>query len=381
MIRTNTTRLKDAVPHLRVVLLSSRGEAEGMESARDADADGLPDEWEFHWFGTLAFSPDCLDAYGNTFLYDYQNGYDPNVLEFSIEATNNYVRTASPTLQLDIIAGIPFYQAVLVDNTNLAAASWTAYSSSNLTLNLGSTEGWHEIWIGLKGLPDEASKTWVWKRLKLDRTAPLLVITNPVVTTVQQPMIELQGYSPEEIASISYDLTNAAGLFTSQPVLVLDRHYDTNTWEFTTNTFQAFDIPLTNGLNTFTLHATDLAGNTTNLILNYTLDYTGKPAPALQLYWPQDGTRICGSRFTWRGRVDDFTAQLTAQIVDASGNTNLVPVLVERDGNWWAENLPLSGGTNELTLTATDAAGNVVTTNISIIQSPLQLIMNDVPGD
>jgi hypothetical protein len=46
-----------------------------------------------------------------------------------------------------------------------------------------------------------------------------------------------------------------------------------------------------------------------------------------------------------------------------------------------AENLPLSGGTNELALTATDAAGNVVTTNISIIQSPLQLIMNDVPGD
>jgi len=54
---------------------------------------------------------------------------------------------------------------------------------------------------------------------------------------------------------------------------------------------------------------------------------------------------------------------------------------VERSGNFRAENLPLSGGTNELTLTATDAAGNVVTTNISIIQSPLQLIMNDVPGD
>ena len=54
---------------------------------------------------------------------------------------------------------------------------------------------------------------------------------------------------------------------------------------------------------------------------------------------------------------------------------------MERSGNFRAENLPLSGGTNELTLTATDAAGNVVTTNISIIQSPLQLIMNDVPGD
>ncbi|HZT22819.1 MAG TPA: response regulator transcription factor, partial [Verrucomicrobiae bacterium] len=32
-------RLKDVLPHLRVVLVGGRGEAEGMESARDAGAD------------------------------------------------------------------------------------------------------------------------------------------------------------------------------------------------------------------------------------------------------------------------------------------------------------------------------------------------------
>ncbi len=348
----------------------------------DANGDGLPDSWEMNYFGDLNHSASDQDPNGNTLLYYYQNSLDPNAISFDLSITNNYVNTRVVPVQINLRGGFPFYLAVLVDDTNFADATWTAYASSNLTVNLGATDGWHEIWIGLKGLPDEATKTWVWKRLKLDRTPPLLVITNPVSATVMQPMIELQGYSPEELAAISFDLTNAAGLFTNQQVLVLDRHYDTNTWEFTTNTFQAFDIPLTNGVNTFTLHATDLAGNTTNLTLSYTLDYSGKTnPPVVQLYWPQDGAQICGSSFTWRGRVDDFTAQLTAQIVDANGNTNAVNALVERDGDFWAENLSLSAGANELTLTATDAAGNVSITNITVAQSTVTLIMNDVPSD
>jgi len=53
----------------------------------------------------------------------------------------------------------------------------------------------------------------VWQSLKLtrDTAAPALVITNPVGGTVTQPMIQLQGYSPETLSSLFFDVSNAVG--------------------------------------------------------------------------------------------------------------------------------------------------------------------------
>jgi hypothetical protein len=238
--------------------------------------------------------------------------------------------------------------------------------------------------VGLRGRPANATQTWATQdlRFKLDLTPPLIVINNPVSSTLVQPILELQGYSAEPLSSISYDLTNAAGLLTNQPVLVLDQFYDTNALDFTTNTFQAFDVPLTNGPNVITLHATDLAGNSTNIVLSYTLDYSGATnPPAVQLYWPQNGAQISGTSFTWRGHMDDFTCTLQAEIVDASGDTNVVAGLVERDGDFWVENVPLTQGTNELSLTAVDAAGNASVTNITIVESSVNLTIDPVAGD
>ena len=175
---------------------------------------------------------------------------------------------------------------------------------------------------------------------------------------MDQPVLQLQGYANEDLYSISYDLNNAAGLVTNQDVLVLDRGFDTSQWRLRTNTFQAFDIGLTPGSNTITLHAMDWAGNQTNVNFVYVLDYSSKTnPPVVQLYWPTNGALISGSNFTWRGAVDDPTVTLSAQIVDTNGDTNVVGGIVERNGNFWVENLPLASGTNWLTLTATDATG------------------------
>ncbi|MGH7953664.1 MAG: hypothetical protein ACREFE_17340, partial [Limisphaerales bacterium] len=96
----------------------------------------------------------------------------------------------------------------------------------------------------------------------------------------------------------------------------------------------------------------------------------------VQLYWPQNGAQINGTNFTWRGHVDDFTATLAAQMVDTNGNTNIFNGVVERDGDFWIENLSLDSGTNNLTLIATDAAGNVSMTNITLFQSAIGLTIN-----
>ena len=121
---------------------------------------------------------------------------------------------------------------------------------------------------------------------------------------VNVPEIQLTGYSPKALSSISYDITNALGLVTNQQVLVLDQAYSTGTSEFTTNTFQAFDISLTNGVNTITLHATDLAGNISTLVTNFTLNYSNKPAPVIRITWPQNGAEVSGGSFALDGFVD-----------------------------------------------------------------------------
>jgi hypothetical protein len=98
------------------------------------------------------------------------------------------------------------------------------------------------------------------------------------------------------------------------------------------------------------------------------LDYSSRTnPPAIQLFWPQNGEQISGTNFAWRGWVDDPTATVSAQVVGADGATNTITGLVERNGNFWVENLPMANGTNSLTLTVTDSAGNTGTTNITVL--------------
>ena len=218
--------------------------------------------------------------------------------------------------------------------------------------------------------------------LRLDTTTPVLSITSPVpgTTTLDQPVLQLQGFADKDLCSLSYDLSNAAGLVTNLDVLVLNRSFDTSQWRVRTNTFQAFDIGLTPGNNTITLHAMDWAGNWTSASLVYALDYSGKTnAPGLQLYWPTNGALITGSNFVWRGWVDDPTVSVSAQIVDTNGDTNVVNGIVERNGNFWVENLPLASGSNWLTLTVADAHSNATNISIGVLQSSVGLSFLCIP--
>jgi hypothetical protein len=70
-----------------------------------------------------------------------------------------------------------------------------------------------------------------------------------------------------------------------------------------------------------------------------------------------------------------------AQLVNTNGTTNVFNGLVERNGNFWVENLPLNGGTNALTITVTDAVGNSSVTNISVTQSSLVFTITPVTPD
>jgi len=350
----------------------------------------LPAWWTFFWFGNLSETAADLDGQNNTLGYDYTNNLDPNIIQFSLSVTNQYVSTLIAPVQANVTVGVPGYFAVLVDDTNFAGAGWQAYTSSNIYVNLGLTAGWHDVWVGLKGPAPNASSTWQWKHLNLT-LPPVLVITNPTTGTVDEPMIQIYGYCQEPLASISYDLSNAVGVVAGLPSEITDQYYDTNAGGLTTNYFECLDVPLTNGLNTVTIHATDFAGNVTATNFNFTLDYSGKTnPPAVQITWPQIGTQISGGNFTCRGVIDDATAAVTAQVVFTNSNTNLFyggiytnvyVASVERNGNFWLENLPLNAGTNTFSIRVKDAVGNTSVTNICVIQSALTFTINPVASD
>jgi hypothetical protein len=51
--------------------------------------------------------------------------------------------TVTVPLSLGILGGVPYNWAVLLDNTNFAGASWTPYTSSNITASMGTNQGRH----------------------------------------------------------------------------------------------------------------------------------------------------------------------------------------------------------------------------------------------
>lgn len=104
--------------------------------AWDTDADGLPDYLE---------DTNGDGVYNSGDLADFTNP-DPNTIAFSISVTNNYVSTSSTVLQLEVTGGFPAKHSVLLDSADFVGATWTDYESSSLTVNLGTQEGWHEVW-------------------------------------------------------------------------------------------------------------------------------------------------------------------------------------------------------------------------------------------
>ncbi len=336
-----------------------------------------PDWWFWKYFGTTSLVDGDFGSQGQTLLYDYQNKLDPNSIVFSLQFTNYNVRSSPANGIVSISAGIPASVAILVNDTNLTDAVWQPYISTNIGVPLSSGNGIYTVSVGLRGLPVDARQTWVNAQLNFSNTAPVLTFTNPVSSSVSVPMIQLQGLVSASLSRLTYDVSNAAGIFTNQQGYWQPLFYDDSLQTFTTNSFQCYDIALTNGLNVITLHATDVAGNTATTNVSYTLDYSGDhTAPVLTVIWPTNGTSIAGSSFTAQAQVDDATATVTATI-----NSNIMAGLVERNGTVWLNNLSLNSGTNILSITATDAAGNVSTTNLNVIGSAVSLTVNPLSAD
>jgi hypothetical protein len=102
----------------------------------DTDSDGLSDAYEKLVSGTDPETP------------------DPTAISFCLSLPHENVNYRMVTGAVTVISGFPTLMAVLVNSTNFDAASWVPLDSS-VTVDLGSTDGRKQVWVGLRGPPAE----------------------------------------------------------------------------------------------------------------------------------------------------------------------------------------------------------------------------------
>ncbi|HTB82830.1 MAG TPA: hypothetical protein VK742_04180 [Candidatus Sulfotelmatobacter sp.] len=331
-----------------------------------------PSWWFWAYFGTTDLWDTNLDDVGNSLLFDYTYGFDPNIIQFSVQFPG-YVDSSPAYGTMDLIGGEPAYMAVLVNNTNVADAVWQPYST-NVMANLTAGDGTYTVMVGLQGAAPNATPSWAEATLTLNTVMPAIIVTNPAAGTVWQPVVQLQGLVTKPLASLSYDISNATGVFSNQAGYITSQIYSTNLIA-TGACFQCYDLALTNGINAITLHATDIFGNTvaTNISLTLNTNSITHP-PALTMVWPTNDTVVAGTNFMLQGMLDDATATVTV----SEGASNY-PAMLERNGRFSTANLPLSG-TNLLTVSATNVAGYGVSQTLTLIQGAVTATIDPLPA-
>jgi hypothetical protein len=340
-------------------------------------------DWRFwQYFGTVALSDTNLDSQGNTLLYDYTNRLDPNIITFTVSATNTYVNQTTLPVQISLLAGTPNYYSVLVNDTNPADANWLPYAGPNLTVSLGSTDGVYAVSVGLRGLPPSATQTWQTLTIFRDTTPLTLALTNLAALSGSRPFVDPAGYTTRSLSALTWTVLDANGATNTGNGMVVAQAASFGDPYHRTNWFQCVDLALALGTNWISIQAVDWAGTVAVTNFAYVFDTNGDTtAPALTLVWPQDGTQVSGDTFTVQAWIDDDTATVTLQYTDTNGIVQTVSGLVERGGNVWVPGVPLAAGTNSLSLLATDAAGNVSTNSFSVVQSSVGLTVNPLQQD
>jgi hypothetical protein len=243
---------------------------------------------------------------------------------------------------------------------------WLAFQT-NILVDLGPGEGKRRILFAYKYKGQPHDGHWSGSSINVQRGTPTLWIVNPTNFFTSQPMIQLQGLTSARFDTLRLDQFDSKGTKVATPEHGLGTSFPGG-YEFPplANYFSYLDLDLSPGTNTFVFHGTDEFGNemTTNFVIVFSTADDHTP-PRIELGWPLPNAELAGAGYTIRGRLDDFTARLVARIQTKNGLTTH-DALVERSGHFWLEEIPLTLDTNQITLVATDAAGNRSETNFTV---------------
>lgn len=217
-----------------------------------SDPNGLLAAWQTRFFGHFGLDPNGdYDNDGTNDLQEFQNGNDPNKVSFALSFSNQFVVTNIVSGIITISGGTPSMMAVLVDYTNFSGAIWTNYYGTSLTVDIGTNQGPHDVWIGLRGLPSDARQTWVLTTFILDSVPPTIVITNPA-----------------DNAAFNASRVNISGNFTSAGLKQITVN---GVLAFVNGAnFEAVNVPLDGGTNAILALIENLNGETNYSLITLT---------------------------------------------------------------------------------------------------------------
>ena len=301
---------------------------------------------------------------------------------------NNHVTTNRLLVKIDVGTEIPARIAYWVlgkeprhdselNEAEINKLTWMPFQPE-IMVDLGPGAGDRRIWF-VTEFENPKGYMQTKRNVTVDDTMPTIVITYPTNRITSQPWLQLQGYASGMMLNLHYDISNSSGSKLNQNALPTDRQgWDQNTFDWTKFCFQCYDIALAPGTNSITFHC-EVAGNqlSTNIEVVFTTAQDTNP-PVITPRWPTNGMFVSGPNFTARGMLDDYTASLKG-VISGGERTNEIRGLVERNGNFWLENIPLLAETNELALIATDAASNSSTTILTIYKSDVDLVIESTP--
>lgn len=289
----------------------------------------------------------ATDTAGNsttaTILVTMDN-QNPTVAITSPTSAATYITNTTPI----ILAG------TASDNLALQSVTWT----NTLTGGFGTATGtnaWTATGVnlspGVNPIQVKATDTLgnvstvALLTVTYDSSVPTLAITAPTagatyLTTAAS--VTLSGTSADNVAVATVTALNSANGAVGTPS-------GTTAWTIT-------GIALVAGTNVITVTATDTAGNTATKTLTVTRDNT---LPTVAITTPTSGpTYLAGSSpLSLAGTASDNVAVASVQWVNGAANGTATGTTA------WTASIPLTAGSNTITVTSTDTAGNVSATS------------------
>ncbi len=254
---------------------------------------------------------------------------DSDAPTVAITTTAQTVNEASFTLEGTVTVEAGAMVDVLKDGTSIGAA---IVSGTGWTFAVTLTDGANVFTATASDVAGNTSDATAAVNITLDTAAPTVAITT-TAQTVKDASLTLTGtvtIEADATVDVLKDGTSIGAAIVS-------------------GTGWTFAVTLTDGANTFTATASDVAGNTSDATaaVNITLD-TAAPTITITTTTPQT---VKDASFTLEGTTE---AGSTVDVL--KGGTSIGAAIVS--GTGWTFAVTLTDGANAFTATASDATGN-----------------------
>ncbi|HEX6096862.1 MAG TPA: Ig-like domain-containing protein [Thermoanaerobaculia bacterium] len=300
------------------------------------------------------------------------NGADgPLVVKATaLDAANN-ASTDSITITFDTTAPVITVEPAVATSQPLATVRGTIADISPVTLKIGDATVpvtaagafAHEV-----ALASEGTNTFLLTATDAAGNTATQEVT--VIRDTTNPALEVA--SPTEALVIANLPVVVRGTATDATALTVTVNGTAAT--ITADAWEASFETLTEGAQTFTVVATDAAGNSTTATRNVTLDLA---APAVTITAPVTGTFTSAATVTIAGTATD----LTLRTVTANGVTGTFTATTGTSYTYTVENVPLVEGDNSVVVLATDAAGRTGDATVTLTRDATPpVVVLDAPA-